>query len=382
MTESAKPQQTQPAVPATNTPPRKRGVAWPVLIALVILVAAGTGGYIFGWPYVSEQWHRFTDLERQLQEVTARIEQRSDVAAAASAASEARTRSLLDAARREGEQTLRQFREEIDAELADTGSQSALRMGRLEQQVDRLLAVDRRAWLGHEAAFLLRLASQRLLVARDIDAATSLLVQADELLRATDAPAYEPVRLAIAQDHAHLMALPKVDEVGLYGRLAGLIDQVEQLRLAYEGAPVIVEEVTVGNRESGNQNWLDGVESSWHQAIRKLSDYLLIRRSNEEVAALMTPEWAALARQNLRMLLEQCQIAMLTANASLYQQSLARSERFIRLFSGHDPDRAQVILKEIQALQSSDIAPDLPDMVQTRSLLDAELKRLDSQMAP
>ncbi len=314
--------------------------------------------------------------------MTARIEQRSDVAAAASAASEARTRSLLDAARREGEQTLRQFREEIDAELADTGSQSALRMGRLEQQVDRLLAVDRRAWLGHEAAFLLRLASQRLLVARDIDAATSLLVQADELLRATDAPAYEPVRLAIAQDHAHLMALPKVDEVGLYGRLAGLIDQVEQLRLAYEGAPVIVEEVTVGNRESGNQNWLDGVESSWHQAIRKLSDYLLIRRSNEEVAALMTPEWAALARQNLRMLLEQCQIAMLTANASLYQQSLARSERFIRLFSGHDPDRVQVILKEIQALQSSDIAPDLPDMVQTRSLLDAELKRLDSQMAP
>lgn len=382
MTESAKPQQTQPAVPATNTPPRKRGGAWPVLIALVILVAAGTGGYFFGWPYVSEQWHRFTDLERQLQEVTARIEQRSDVAAAASAASEARTRSLLDAARREGEQTLRQFREEIDAELADTGSQSALRMGRLEQQVDRLLAVDRRAWLGHEAAFLLRLASQRLLVARDIDAATSLLVQADELLRATDAPAYEPVRLAIAQDHAHLMALPKVDEVGLYGRLAGLIDQVEQLRLAYEGAPVIVEEVTVGNRESGNQNWLDGVESSWHQAIRKLSDYLLIRRSNEEVAALMTPEWAALARQNLRMLLEQCQIAMLTANASLYQQSLARSERFIRLFSGHDPDRVQVILKEIQALQSSDIAPDLPDMVQTRSLLDAELKRLDSQMAP
>ena len=56
-------------------------------------------------------------------------------------------------------------------------------MGRVEDQMDRLLAVDRRAWLGQEAVFLTRLAGQRLLVARDVDAALALLEQADVLLR-------------------------------------------------------------------------------------------------------------------------------------------------------------------------------------------------------
>jgi len=73
---------------------------------------------------------------------------------------------------------------------------------------------------------------------------------------------------------------------------------------------------------------------------------------------------------------------MLTANASLYQQSLARAAQFTRVFVGQDPDRAQGILNEIEALQLAEIAPTLPDMARSRSLLDTELKRLERQMAP
>ena len=368
------------AAKASSRP--KKGFVGLAIITLVISVAAGTGSYYLGWPYITKQWHRFTDLERQLEEIRAVVKRHPEVSVSTSAASETRMRSMLDADRRDWEQTLMQLRDEIDAELAAAQSQSALRVGRLEQQVDRLLAVDRRAWLGHEAAFLLRLANQRLLVARDIDAAMALLAQADELLRATDAPIYEAVRMAIAQDHANLAAIPKVDEVGLYARLAALIDQVEQLQLAYERPASAMEDQALWGQGVVTQNGSDSLESSWHKAISKLSSYLVIRRSNEEIAALMTPEWAALARQNLRMLLEQSQIAMLTANASLYQQSLQRSERFTSLFAQYDPDRVQRIRGEVQALQHFDIAPQLPDMVLARSLLDSELERLGKQMAP
>jgi uroporphyrin-3 C-methyltransferase len=382
MTEPVITRETSQTVPTTDTSRRTKGFIGPAILFLLVFGVAGSGSYFFGWPFVVEQWHRFADLERELKDVRAVLEQSADVSAAASAASEARARSLLEAARRDSEQTLRRLQDAIDVEVADAQSQSTLRIGRLEQQVDRLLAVDRRAWLGQEAAFLLRLASQRLLVARDIDAAMALLAQADELLRATDAPAYEPVRMAIAEDHANLAAIPTVDEVGLYARLAALIDQVEQLQLAYERPPVATEDQMAAEQTVVDQNWLDGIESSWYQAISKLSAYLVIRRSNDEIAALMTPEWSALARQNLRMLLEQSQIAMLTANASLYEQSLLRSERFTTLFSQYDPDRVQGILEEIRALQGYEIAPQLPDMVLTRHLLDSELERLGKQMAP
>ena len=382
MTESSKPEGKTPTGSGTDSTGRAGGFLVSTIILLATCGAIGGGGYFVGLPYVSEQWSRFTDLEQKVKELTAAVEQRSDVVAAAGAVAEQRTQSLLDAARRENEQTLGQLRDQVDTELAKARSQSAERIGRIEQQMDRLLAVDRSAWLGLEAAFLLRLASQRLLVARDVDAATALLAQADALLRQTDTPAYEAVRLAIAQDNANLVAMPKVDEVGLYGRLAALIDQVERLQLSYEGTAVITKEAQAEELSGANQNWLDGAESSWHRAISKLSDYLVIRRSSEEIAALMTPEWAALARQNLRMLLEQSQIAMLTANTSLYQQSLGRAAQFTRLFAEQDPDRAQGILQEIEALELAEIAPTLPDMVHTRSLLDTELKRLERQMAP
>jgi uncharacterized protein HemX len=370
----------QPA--AAPAAPKKAGGIWLVIIALLIFGALGAGSYFLGWPWVSDQWQRVIQLERRLEAVAAATEQDPDISAAVSAAVEARTRALQQAAQVDQAQILKQLRNEIDVTMADMHNPSAVRIGRLEQQVDRLLAVDRRAWLGHEAAFLLRLASQRLLVARDIDAAMALLVQADELLRATDAPAYEPVRVAIAKDHANLAAVVKVDEVGLYARLGALIDQVEQLQLVNERLAVATSERQAVEQEADDQPWIDGAESSWHQAMSKLSDYLVIRRSNEQVVALMTPEWAALARQNLRMLLEQSQIAMLTANASLYQQALQRSERFTALFSQYDTERAQSILGEIRALQRYDIAPELPNMVLTRSLLDSELERLSKQMEP
>jgi uncharacterized protein HemX len=370
----------QPA--AAPAAPKKAGGIWLVIIALLIFGALGAGSYFLGWPWVSDQWQRVIQLERRLEAVAAATEQDPDISAAVSAAVEARTRALQQAAQVDQAQILKQLRNEIDVTMADMHNPSAVRIGRLEQQVDRLLAVDRRAWLGHEAAFLLRLASQRLLVARDIDAAMALLVQADELLRATDAPAYESVRVAIAKDHANLAAVVKVDEVGLYARLGALIDQVEQLQLVNERLAVATSERQAVEQEADDQPWIDGAESSWHQAMSKLSDYLVIRRSNEQVVALMTPEWAALARQNLRMLLEQSQIAMLTANASLYQQALQRSERFTALFSQYDTERAQSILGEIRALQRYDIAPELPNMVLTRSLLDSELERLSKQMEP
>ena len=381
MTEPVISRETSQPASAATAPKRTAGI-WLVIIALLILGAVGAGSYFVGWPWVSDQWQRVTQLERRLEAVAAATQQDPDISAAVSAAVEARTRALQQAAQVDQAQILKQLRNEIDVAMADTHNPAAARIGRLEQQVDRLLAVDRRAWLGHEAAFLLRLASQRLLVARDIDAAMALLVQADELLRATDAPAYEPVRAAIAKDHANLAAVVKVDEVGLYARLGALIDQVEQLQLVNARLAVATSDRQAVEQEADDQPWIDGVESSWHQAMSKLSDYLVIRRSNEQVAALMTPEWAALARQNLRMLLEQSQIAMLTANASLYQQALQRSERFTALFSQYDTERAQSILGEIRALQRYDIAPELPNMVLTRSLLDSELERLSKQMEP
>jgi uroporphyrin-3 C-methyltransferase len=110
--------------------------------------------------------------------------------------------------------------------------------------------------------------------------------------------------------------------------------------------------------------------------VATLSDHLVVRRRSDEIAQLMTPEWASLARQNMRMLLEQAQIAMLSANQSLFETALQRAARFAELFTDQDPDRVASMMADIEAMTGENIAPNLPDLAPTRSRLESTIARL------
>jgi uroporphyrin-3 C-methyltransferase len=203
-----------------------------------------------------------------------------------------------------------------------------------------------------------------------VAAAINLLTQADALLRDTGEPTLEGVRADIARDRAALAALPKVDQVGLYARLSGLIDQADKLQLAYD-IPIASEEPI-----PSRSGWWDRAAGGWRAALAALSDHLVIRRRSDDIAQLMTPEWASLARQNMRMLLEQAQIAMLSANQPLFETALQRAARFVTLFTDQDPDRVASMMADIEALGGENIAPQLPDLAPTRSRLEAAIERL------
>ena len=358
-----------------------RGRRWAIglsLFTLLTLAGLTATGYWLGWPWVQAQWQRFEDLERQLADAEAApTEPVPDVAALARAAADQRIEAGLASVEADWQRELSALRARQNAERAESVRQLSGRMGRVEDQMDRLLAVDRRAWLGQEAVFLTRLAGQRLLVARDVDAALALLEQADTLLRDTGEPTFEGVRLAIARDRAALAAVPRVDQLGLYATLSGLIDQVDKLQLEFE-APAAAAGVAV----TPDAGWLAQATSGWHAALAKLSDHLIVRRRSDEIAQLMTPEWAALARQNIRMLIEQAQIAMLSANQPLFERSLQRASGFVALFAEQDEERVTSIVQTLDALGGEAIAPELPELIETRSLLEGEVERLGNGMAP
>ena len=382
MTGSVAPAET-PTAPTAKPDAVKgsRGRRWAIglsLFTLLTLAGLTATGYWLGWPLLQAQWQRFEDLERQLADThSAPTEPASDVAVLARAAADQRIEAGLASFEADWQRELSALRAQQNAERAEFVRQLSERMGRIEGQMDRLLAVDRRAWLGQEAVFLTRLAGQRLLVARDVDAALALLEQADALLRDTGEPKFEGARLAIARDRAALAAVPRVDRVGLYATLSGLIDQVDKLQLEFE-TPAAAAEATVFT----DAGWWAQATSGWHAALATLSDHLIVRRRSDEIAQLMTPEWAALARQNIRMLIEQAQIAMLSANQHLFERSLQRASGFVALFAEQDPERVSSIVQRLDALQGETIAPELPELTETRSLLEGEVERLGNRTAP
>ena len=266
---------------------------------------------------------------------------------------------------------------QLQANLAQVETRAAEQTAALER-VDALLAEqraelarfsasDREDWLLAEAEYLLRLANQRLIMTGDVVAAQALLSSADAVLRELDDVGLHGARAAVAADMAALRAVPRLDTEGVYLRLAALIDQASGL--------VIFEmpDVEAQPAELPAENWQGRLRQGYEAALQKLSDYIIIRRRDVPMQALMDPQWEGLVRQNLRMLLEQAQVALLSGNQLLYGESLQRAEHWVAEFLESDEAAAKAVAREIAELRAVTVAIDLPDISRSLRAVDEAL---------
>jgi uroporphyrin-3 C-methyltransferase len=234
-------------------------------------------------------------------------------------------------------------------------------------EIARFSAADREDWLLAETEYLLRLANQRLIMTRDVEAARALLRSADAVLLQLDDVGLFGARAAIAADLAVLRAVPQLDVEGIYLRLAALADQA--------GALVIFElpDVEAQPGEIPAEDWQGRLLQGYESALVKLSDYIIIRRRDAPMQALMDPQWEGLVRQNLRMLLEQAQAALLSGNQLLYNESLQRAEHWVGEFLESDGVAARAIARELNALKSQVVEVQLPDISRSLRAVDAAM---------
>ncbi|NND69206.1 MAG: uroporphyrinogen III, partial [Halioglobus sp.] len=90
---------------------------------------------------------------------------------------------------------------------------------------------------------------------------------------------------------------------------------------------------------------------------------------------LMDPQWEGLVRQNLTMLLEQAQVALLSGNQVLYTESLERAQYWVDQFIDSDEINAQAVARELRLLADERIAVPLPDISRSAGVLDDYIER-------
>ena len=258
-------------------------------------------------------------------------------------------------------------REELAALQALQVREIESRLALQREKLSRFGAADRQDWLLAEAQYLLRLANQRLIMAEDIVAAKTLLNSADSILRELDDVTLHEVRAAIAADLAAVRAVPVRDVQGMYLALAALIEQVDKLVIFQ--MPKKQEQV----QQEPAEDWQDRLQQGYQDALQKISNYIIIRRRDVPIEALMDPQWEALVRQNLRMLLEQAQVALLSANQTLYRESLQRSRHWLGEFFLSDEAAAKALTAEIAVLEEIEISVEVPDISRSLSAVDAVL---------
>ena len=239
----------------------------------------------------------------------------------------------------------------------------------VNQTLDRVLAelskeqnADERDWLHAEAAYLLRLANQRLQLERDVEGAAALLRTADARLEEADNPALVPVRRAIAEELAALQTVPKVDRTGLYLALNAQQEQIAGLPLAQD-IEQFTADTTIEEAPSG----------AWQEQLARvgeeLKELVTVRHHDQALEALITPEQESYLRQSLRLVLEQSQLALLKEETGLYEASLDKAITLLEGYYDVDDESVQSVIARLGELKGKSIRPELPDISASQQAL-------------
>jgi uroporphyrin-III C-methyltransferase len=355
--EAANAQPVAPVPPAAQ--PAARGgsslVGWLALL-LVLALAGGAG------------WSLQQGMERE-KNLKRRINQLENKAGGEQAELQGQLQTLEKNLRRQLKSGLEQAQSSAQSQ-AQSIEMFRRQLDAQSEQLAAFSANDHESWLRAEAQYLLRLANQRVIMARDTESALALLGSADSILRQLDDASLHEVRAAVAAEQAALRAVPKVDVEGIYLRLSALIEQADHLVIFQ--LPDVEGESDI---EITEEDWQVRLERGYEEAARKLSDYIVIRRRDVPMQALMDPQWEGLVRQNLRMLLEQAQVALLSGNQTLYVESLQRSQHWVAQFFDTDEAASRAMAREITQLEGQAIQVIMPDLTRSLQALDEAVKQ-------
>ncbi|MEE3191730.1 MAG: uroporphyrinogen-III C-methyltransferase, partial [Pseudomonadota bacterium] len=173
----------------------------------------------------------------------------------------------------------------------------------------------------------------------------------------------DKVRAQIARELMALRAVPAVDRVGAIFRLQALQEQVTALPWMPEKliAEPVAEEEPLTLEE---QTWYWNL---WYTVRDNVTRMVRIRERDEPIAAPLTPDQQYYLQQNMHLMLEQAQIALLREQTELYEHSLQRVSEWLDAYLVIEDARTRAARAALSELQAWEVAPERPDI--TASLL-------------
>ncbi len=324
-----------------------------LILLLLIIIGLGVGGY-FGWQfwtqYSGAQEQRLQTLETSAAEQNTKI---SNLSRQQSSQADTQV-SLLN---------------EV------TKNQEALQQ-RLDSHTQRLRSLagtSRDDWLLAEARYLLRLASQRLLVERGTTGAQALLESADKILLSIDDSGVLPVRNAIAQEIIALKLAKSVDREGLYLQISALKNQIQQLPLIpfkpEIGNNAVVED-KIETQTDTETPWYQSIWKSIKNGINSLGRFIEVNDNYYDQAPelLISTETKLQIVNNLTLMFEQAQFALLHEEEVIYKTSLEQAKKWWKNYYSHY-NEYEVVHSEITKLQGKNIIQVLPNINRSSELL-------------
>ena len=231
-----------------------------------------------------------------------------------------------------------------------------LRLNNQGKRLAELGTTTRSDWLLAEAAYLARLANQRLQTERSTKNPLALLENVDVILKQLDDPELLPLRGAVAIDITALRLAGEVDASGLYLELNALAESIDQLVILKPSAEaaVIAKQPQTALEQPKLQGLITGFVDGVSQLIR-------VTQRDQPIEPLLQANEEAIVRHNLRLMLEQAQSAVMREEQAIYSKSLDKAQRWLAQYFQLNPN-AVIIQQRLASLSEQEIIQQLPDI--------------------
>lgn len=352
-----------PAQPAVAKPVKARRVSvFGLLFNLLLVAGIAVAGF-----YVSEQNKAINVLFGKQNTMA---DQRNDTLARLDALQDGN--QVLQTANQALQDTLAEVRQETAKLFAQQNADIARLQNELVSIRLRISTTNPGAsqeWQLAEAASLLRLARQHLIVSRNMTTAQALYIAADDVLKAIDDPAIFAVRETLAGELAAIRAVTEVDVSSMYLQLGAVADQVNSLAVTNDLATQIAqgESVSLATEEASGE----GMISRFFTRVRNsLNNYFVVRRRDVPIQPLMTPGQEAALMQTIRLQIEQGRTALLKGEQAIYSASLEQARNNIEAYLAGDEGVRNSVLQTLDNLRARRIVTEVPPLNRSLQALD------------
>ena len=335
--------------PPTPTPPQASGNngggSKSGIFAIVLVLVLAVALALVTW----QGWLRLEDQHQHLDELAQQVGNsatQDDIAA---------LNERLESGEAQRNQALENTTSQMQEAFSDYRSNVNDTLDQVLAQLSQEQDADEREWLHAEAAYLLRLANQRLQLERDVEGAAALLRTADNVLVSANNPALTAVRRNIASELAALDAVPRVDRTGIYLALNAQQERIASLRLAQE---VEEQAATSGIEEAPTGTF----QRQLARFGEELKDLVVVRSHDEAMETLITPEQESYLRQSLRLILEQSQLAVLKEEQELFEASIDKALGLLNRYYDTSRSETQSVIARLEEIKQTNVTPELPDI--------------------
>jgi uroporphyrin-3 C-methyltransferase len=234
----------------------------------------------------------------------------------------------------------------------------------LSTSVEALLARSthmRKDWLISEAEYLVKLAVNRLALEDDIKTAIIALSNADIRLREAGDPGLLLLRQEISNNIIKLKAIPAIDISGMSLKITSIIQQVNSLPLMTpdpESIKQIQQDTIEKNKSNTPSNWKEVTS----KVVTDLTSLIRIRKHDQIVQPLLSPEQRFYLNQNIKLQLEQARTALLHQQQNIFQERITGSISWIKEYFDQSKTATRSAIALLSDLMKVQLTHETPDL--------------------